>query len=518
MATTVLIVGAGSAGAVLAARLSEDPSIEVLLLETGPDYRTADRPAAMLTPNPFGIILDPQHRQFRFDDLQAIPSRGRSPEPYWRGRGVGGSSSMNGQIAIRGLLDDFDDWAAQGSTGWSGADVLPYFCKLETDLDFGDLPYHGSDGPIPVYRAPLDRWGPVDTALRTSALELGYPWSDDVNAPDSTGVTTYPINSLNGIRVSTNDGYLDPVRDRPNLTIIGNAHVDQVLFEGRTATGVRANVEGRVQQLDADQIILSAGAIHTPTILMRSGIGKRMELERFGVPILADLPVGDNLVEHPAIGLGVGIKPEYRVPDLSFRHTNCCVRYSSGFAGTGRNDMMFASTNVSGMDDAGRETGKLIVAAFQTFSRGSLRLASLDPAVHPTIDLNMLSDARDMERMRDGVQRLFAISQQSAVQEICDSIFSSVSGASISALPKGDALDTWLLAEVGNAQHPIGTCRMGGPTDSRTVVDPSCAVLGVERLRVIDASIMPENPRANTHFTTMMIAEKMADTLKAAWA
>ncbi len=516
MDSTVLIVGAGSAGAVLAARLSEDASINVLLLETGPDYRTADRPTAMLLPNPFGIILDPQHSQFRFDDLTAIRGKGRPPELYWRGRGVGGSSSMNGQIAIRGLLEDFDDWAAQGSTGWSGDEVLPYFCKLETDLDFGDRTYHGADGPLPVYRAPLDQWGPIDQALRASALDLGYPWSDDVNAPDSTGVTTYPINSIDGVRVSTNDAYLDPVRDRPNLTVIGNAHVERVLFDGPVATGVNAIVDGQAQQFDADEIILSAGAIHTPAILMRSGIGKRAELERFGIPIVAELPVGDNLVDHSAIWLGITIKPEHRVPDLAFRHTNCCVRYSSGLAGAGRNDMILVSMNNSGMDDAGRESGQLIVATFQTFSRGSVRLASLDPVVHPNIDLNMLSDERDLVRMRDGVRRLFALSQQSPFREISDSIFSTVTGEPISELLDGDALDAWLLEQVDDAQHPVGTCRMGAPTDPRTVVDPSCKVVGIERLRVIDASIMPENTRANTHFTTVMIAEKMADTIKAA--
>lgn len=361
----------------------------------------------------------------------------------------------------------------------------------------------------------MSAWGAVDLALLEAALDAGHPWSPDHNAPGPAGIGPYAANRRGDRRVSAADAYLEPARGRPNLAVVGNAHADRVLFEGRRAVGVRANIDGSWREVRGREILLAAGSTFSPGILVRSGIGSAADLAALGIPVLADLPVGTGLSDHSVVGIDLRLRPHARARSARDRFISGVLRYSSNLGGAGENDMLVVGQNLTGANDAGLEQGLLAVITWQSFSRGELRVTCPDPFAMPEIEERMLSDGRDLARLRDGVRRIRAFAGHRAFAAITESMeLHGWPGVGPDAALPDEAIDGWMRATVAGAWHLVGTCRMGAPDDSRTVVDPACRVLGLEGLRVIDGSIVPDVPRANTHLTCLMVAEKMADDLK----
>jgi len=512
----VIVVGGGSAGAPAAAHLSADPARRVLLLEAGRDWRAADAPAAMRSANINPFMNDPAFQaEWQWPGLLTRRTRAQAPRFYWRGKALGGSSVVNAQIAIRGVSDAFDGWAEAGCEGWSAAEVLPVCDAFEDDPEAGR-----PGGPIPVYRAPETTWGPVDRGLRDAALASGYPWNPDLNAATGEGVSCYPINSRDGRRISTNEAFLEPARGRPNLEILGGALVDRVVIADGRATGVRVHLPDRGWvEIAAREVLLCAGAVHSPAILLRSGIGPAAELRAMGIEVARDLrEVGRNFMDHPILRATIALKPEHISRDPDQRHTNCCVTYTSGLADGGRRDMILIGFNHRGLGEGGLPSGSGAVggALFNAYSRGEVRLATPDPHDNPVVEENMLDHPGDRLRMRDVVRRLAVLAAHPALTGIAESITFADTGlgfGAVTAMPD-DALDALMLEQAADIQHAAGTCRMTAYEEPRGVVDPDLRVKGIAGLRVADASIMPGDCRANTHFTCVMIgaiaAQKIA--------
>lgn len=522
-----IIVGAGSAGCVLANNLTEDGRHSVLLIEAGPKNN------ALSLKIPAAVLKNLQSTKYNWAyQGEPEPELGGRMITHDRGKTLGGSSSINGLCFIRGHALDFEGWRQSGCEGWGYADVLPYFKRLE-NYSGGENEYRGGDGPLAVHRPKPQN--PLYKAFIDAGRDAGYQTTDDICGYRQEGFGVFDMSIENGERNSTAKAYLDPARPRQNLTVITDTQVQKIIFNGKEATGISyKTTNGAIIKVDAlKEVILSAGAVGSPQLLMLSGVGPASHLKDHGITIIADMPgVGQNLNDHPDFVLKyrclkpVSIWPQTRLVRRTFAGIRWLLR-RDGICASNQFEAVACVRSAAGVEypdiqltispaAVDDQTWKPIpehafqihVGLMRGFSRGNITLRNADPASPPRILANYLKDPRDRDLLRKGIRIVREIVNQPSFKPYCgDEMYPGVGSQS------DDDLDTCIEEKLNTQWHLSGTARMGSSNNQEAVVDPHGKVHGLSRIRIVDASIMPAATNGNTNSPTIMIAEKLSDSI-----